>query len=181
MSNDTPVTVIGNLTADPELGYAPSGAAWCRFTVASTPRRFDKASGEYVDADTLFMRCTAWRELAENVTESLTKGMRVVVTGRLRQSSWETDTGEKRSSIDLDVDDIGPSLRWATATVKRTQRAGHHDGPPPPTEDPWATHVPATQPTQPTSQHGAAGRAEEPLPVGAGSVPARTGYDQPPF
>jgi single-strand DNA-binding protein len=165
MNNDTPVTVVGNLTADPELGFTASGAAWCRFTVASTPRRFDKTSGEHVDGDTLFLRVTAWRDLAEHAAESLARGMRVVVTGRLRQSNWETPEGERRSSIDCDADDIGPSLRWATAKVTRTQRAtGGHDGPPPPTDDPW------TKPAAPASKP-----AGEPVAAGA------AGYGEPPF
>ena len=181
MSNETVVTVVGNLTADPELGFTQSGSAWCRFTVASTPRRFDKTVGSYVDGDTLFMRCTAWRDLAEHVTESLAKGMRVVVTGRLRQSNWETPEGEKRTSIDLEADDVGPSLMWATATVKRTQRAGGHDGPPPPTDDPWSTTRTTTPATSTTAPATASAAGEQSLPVGAGASAPAPGYDQPPF
>lgn len=135
MSNETPITIVGNLTADPELMYTPSGVALARFTVASTPRRFDKNTGDYVDGDTLFMRCTAWRHLAENVAESLNRGHRVIVTGRLRQSSWETPDGDKRWSIDLDVDDIGPSLRWATVKVTKSTHTGPGATDP---NDPWA-------------------------------------------
>jgi single-strand DNA-binding protein len=142
--NETPVTVVGNLTADPELMFTPSGAALARFTVASTPRRFDKTTGQHVDGETLFMRCTAWRELAEHVAESLNRGHRVVVTGRLKQSNWETPEGDKRSSIDLDVDEIGPSLRWATVKVTKTTRSGsgatdaNDPWANPPASDPWA-------------------------------------------
>src|SRR2546429_7685379 len=122
--NDTTIIVVGNLTDDPEMRFTPSGVALARFRVASTPRVFDKASGAWRDGEALFMPCTAWRDLAENVAESLTKGARVIVSGRLRQSRWEDkETGEKRSMVQLDVDEIGPSLRFATATVKKLKRS----------------------------------------------------------
>lgn len=141
MANEPTTTIIGNLTADPEMSVTNSGVSWARFTVASTPRRFDKQSGQYVDGEALFMRCVAWRDLAEHITESLSKGTRVVVTGRLRQNTWETDDGQKRSSIDLDVDEIGPSLRFATAKVaKLSRRTGNQ---PPAPDEPWATSAPA--------------------------------------
>jgi len=115
MAGDTVITVIGNLTADPELRYTQNGIAVANFTIASTPRSFDRASGEWKDGEALFMRASVWREFAEHVASSLTKGSRVVASGRLRQRSYETKEGEKRTSIELDVDEIGPSLRYATA------------------------------------------------------------------
>ena len=127
MAGDTQITVIGNLTGDPELRFIQSGAAVVNFTVASTPRTFDRQSNEWKDGDTLFMRCSLWREAAENVAESLTKGMRVVVIGRLVSRSWEAN-GEKRTVMELQVDEVGPSLRYSTAKVTRTQRAGSGGG-----------------------------------------------------
>jgi len=124
MAGETVMTVIGNLTGDPELRFTPSGAAVANFTVASTPRTFDRQSNEWKDGDTLFMRCSIWREAAESVAESLTKGTRVIVTGRLIQRSYETREGEKRTVVELQVDEVGPSLRYATAKVTRTQRSG---------------------------------------------------------
>lgn len=125
MAGETPITVIGNLTADPELRFTPSGAAVANFTVASTPRTFDRQTNEWKDAETLFMRCSVWREAAENVAESLTRGTRVVVTGRLVSRSWEDkETGQKRSVMEMQVDEVGPSLRYATAKVTKTQRGG---------------------------------------------------------
>ena len=122
MAGETVMTLIGNLTADPELRFTPSGAAVANFTIASTPRSFDKQSNEWKDGETLFLRCTAWREMAENVAESLTKGTRVIVQGRLKARSYETREGERRTTQELDVDEIGPSLRYATAKVTRNQR-----------------------------------------------------------
>jgi single-strand DNA-binding protein len=122
MAGDTIITVVGNLTADPELRFTSSGAAVASFTVASTPRAFDRQSGEWKDGEALFMRCSIWRQAAENVAESLTRGARVVVTGRLKQRSYDTREGEKRTVIELEVDEIGPSLRYATAKVNRVSR-----------------------------------------------------------
>lgn len=127
MAGDTQITVVGNLTGDPELRFISSGAAVVNFTVASTPRTFDRQSNEWKDGETLFMRCSLWREAAENVAESLTKGMRVIVTGRLVSRSWEAN-GEKRSVTEMQVDEVGPSLRYATAKVTRTQRGGQGGG-----------------------------------------------------
>jgi len=127
MAGDTQITVVGNLTGDPELRFIASGAAVANFTVASTPRTFDRQSNEWKDGETLFMRCSLWREAAENVAESLTKGMRVIVTGRLVSRSWETN-GEKRTVTEMQVDEVGPSLRYATAKVTRTQRSGGSGG-----------------------------------------------------
>ena len=161
MAGDTIMTVIGNLTADPELRFTASGAAVANFTVASTPRTFDRASGEWKDGEALFLRCNIWRQPAENVAESLTRGSRVIVSGRLKQRSFETKEGEKRTVIELEVDEIGPSLRYATAKVNRAQRSdssggsggyggggsgsGGSGGRPsaPPADDPWGSATPA--------------------------------------
>lgn len=124
MAGETTITVIGNLTGDPELRFTPSGAAVANFTVASTPRTFDRQSNEWKDGETLFLRCSIWREAAESVAESLTKGTRVIVQGRLVQRSYETREGEKRTVYELQVDEVGPSLRYATAKVTKTQRSG---------------------------------------------------------
>jgi single-strand DNA-binding protein len=128
MAGETTITVVGNLTADPELRFTQSGAAVASFTVASTPRTFDKASGEWKDGEALFLRCNVWRQVAENVAESLTRGSRVLVTGRLRQRSFETKEGEKRTVMELEVDEIGPSLRYATAKVNKVSRGGGEGG-----------------------------------------------------
>lgn len=171
MANETVITVIGNLTADPELRFTPSGAAVANFTIASTPRIYDRTSGEWKDGDTLFMRCNLWRDAAEHVAESLTKGTRVIATGRLVQRSYETREGEKRTVVDLQVDEIGPSLRYATATVTRAQRGsngdtGRYDG----AGVPGNTNQPATT--------GGSGQQDDPWNSGA----ATGGYpDEPPF
>jgi single-strand DNA-binding protein len=127
MAGDTTITVVGNLTADPELRFTSSGAAVASFTVASTPRTFDRQSGEWKDGEALFMRCSIWRQAAENVAESLTRGARVIVSGRLKQRSYDTREGEKRTVIELEVEEVGPSLRYATAKVNRVSR-GSGDG-----------------------------------------------------
>jgi single-strand DNA-binding protein len=155
VAGDTIITVVGNLTADPELRFTPSGAAVANFTVASTPRIFDRQSSEWKDGDALFMRCSIWREAAENVAESLTRGSRVIVQGRLKQRSYETREGEKRTVVELEVDEIGPSLRYATAKVNKASRSGGGGGgfgsggggsrggaggsEPPKQEDPWGS------------------------------------------
>ncbi|SIS00129.1 single-stranded DNA-binding protein [Williamsia sterculiae] len=128
MAGDTIITVIGNLTADPELRFTPSGAAVANFTVASTPRTFDRQTNEWKDGEALFLRCNIWRDAAENVAESLTKGARVIVSGRLKQRSFETREGEKRTVVELEVDEIGPSLRYATAKVNKASRGGGGGG-----------------------------------------------------
>ena len=128
MAGDTVITVIGNLTADPELRFTPAGAAVANFTVASTPRTFDRQSNEWKDGEALFMRCNIWREAAENVAESLTRGSRVIVSGRLKQRSYETREGEKRTVMELEVDEIGPSLKYATAKVNKANRGGGGGG-----------------------------------------------------
>ncbi len=124
MAGDTVITVVGNITADPELRFTPSGAAVANFTVASTPRTFDKNSNEWKDGEALFLRCSVWRQAAENVAESLTRGTAVIVQGRLKQRSFETKEGEKRTVYELDVDEVGPSLKFATAKVTRASRSG---------------------------------------------------------
>lgn len=121
MANETPLTIIGNLTSDPELRFTPNGSAVANFTVASTPRVFDRQSNEFKDAETLFLRCSTWREQAENVAASCQRGTRVIVQGRLKSRSFETQEGEKRTVMELEVDEVGPSLRKATATVVKAQ------------------------------------------------------------
>ncbi|ORJ99845.1 single-stranded DNA-binding protein [Prescottella equi] len=140
MANDTVITVIGNLTEDPSLRFTPAGAAVANFTVASTPRTFDKQKNEWVDGEALFLRCNIWREAAENVAESLTRGFRVIVSGRLKQRSFETREGEKRTVVELEVDEIGPSLRYATASVNKANRGGGSRKPAAkPADDPWGS------------------------------------------
>lgn len=148
MAGETTLTVVGNLTAAPELRFTQSGAAVCSFTVASTPRTFDKNTNEWKDGDALFLRCNVWRQMAENAAESLTRGSRVLVTGRLRQRQFETKEGEKRTVVELEVDEIGPSLRYAQATVRRPDRdGGNQQARPqsgPPADDPWGSAPPAS-------------------------------------
>jgi single-strand DNA-binding protein len=150
VAGDTIITVVGNLTADPELRFTPSGAAVANFTVASTPRIFDRQNNEWKDGDALFMRCSIWREAAENVAESLTRGSRVIVSGRLKQRSYETKEGEKRTVVELEVDEIGPSLRYATAKINKVARGsggggggGGGYGGGAPADDPWGSAPPA--------------------------------------
>ncbi len=128
MAGDTTITVVGNLTDDPELKFTSSGIAVAKFRVASTPRFMDRTSGEWKDGDPLFLACTVWRQAAENVAESLQRGARVVVVGRLRQRSYETQQGEKRTVVELEVDEVGPSLRYATAKVQKLQRSDSSGG-----------------------------------------------------
>lgn len=147
MAGDTVITVVGNLTADPTLTFTPSGAAVANFTVASTPRKFNKATSEWVDEPALFMRCNVWRDTAEHLAESLTRGARVIVTGRLKQRSYETKEGEKRTVVELDVDEVGPSLRYATATVKKASRGGADAAFGGAADDPWGSAPPAVGPS----------------------------------
>jgi len=150
MAGDTLITIIGNLAGDPELRFTPSGAAVANFRVASTPRSFDRQKNEWVDGEALFMPCSVWRDMAENVAETLQRGMRVIVTGRLKSRSYETKEGEKRTVMELEVDEVGPALRYATAKVKKTERGSRGGmavnqpqqggfGQQKPEEDPWAT------------------------------------------
>ena len=195
MAGDTVITIIGNLTADPELRFTPSGAAVANFTVASTPRAFDRQSNEWKDGETLFMRCSVWREAAENVAESLQRGARVIVSGRLVSRSWEDkETGQKRSVMEMQVDEVGPSLRYATAKVNKTQRGGGGGGfgggqggqggyggggqggygQSRPDSDPWATGGQGGQ----GNQGGNSGPGGGSGSGGWGNAPS---YDEPPF
>lgn len=150
MAGETPITVVGNLTSDPELRYTQNGKAVANFTVASTPRIFDRQSNDWKDGEALFLRCTVWNEFAEHVAGSLGKGARVIVTGNLKQRSYETKEGEKRTSFEVDVEEIGPSLRYATAMVERVQSGSRTQqqnnqgrGQQQTYEEPWATSAPA--------------------------------------
>ena len=190
MAGETTITIVGNLTADPELRFTPSGAAVANFTVASTPRTFDRQSNEWKDGETLFMRCSIWRDSAENVAESLHRGTRVIVTGRLKSRSYETKEGEKRTVIELDVDEVGPSLRYASAKVTKAERGGsgggfggQQGGYGGQQHDPWATGGSAPQGGQ---QGGFGGQQAPQQPQGGqggqqggwGQAPS---YDEPPF
>ena len=150
MAGETIITVVGNLTADPELRFTPSGAAVANFRIASTPRTFDKQTNEWKDGEALFLRCSIWRQAAENVAESLQRGMRVVAQGRLKQRSYETREGEKRTVVEMEVDEVGPSLKYASAKVNKTQRGssgggfgGSGSGGGGGNDDPWGSAAPA--------------------------------------
>ena len=187
MAGETIITVVGNLTDDPELRFTPSGAAVANFSVASTPRNFDKNTNEWVDGEAMFLRCSIWRQAAENVAESLQRGMRVVVQGRLKARTYETREGEKRTVFEIEVDEIGPSLKFATAKVNRTSRQGGgggysgggnqggdqggSGGSAPAAADPWATPAPAG------GAAPAGGGAPANDPWGAPGAPA----EEPPF
>lgn len=140
-AGDTVITIVGNLVDDPELRFTPSGAAVAKFRIASTPRYLDKATNEWKDGDSLFLSCNVWRQAAENVAESLQRGMRVIVQGRLKQRSYETKEGEKRTVFEVEVDEVGPSLRNATAKVAKTgsRGTGSNNAAGVSTEDPWAS------------------------------------------
>jgi len=187
MAGDTTITIIGNLTADPELRFTPSGAAVANFTVASTPRMFDRQANEWKDGETLFMRCSIWRDAAENVAESLHRGTRVIASGRLKSRSYETKEGEKRTVIELEVDEIGPSLRYASAKVTKAERGssgGGFGGGGGQQNDPWATG--GSAPQQGGGQQGgwSGGQQAPQQPQGGqqgggwGQAPS---YDEPPF
>ncbi|GAB3583333.1 single-stranded DNA-binding protein [Leifsonia lichenia] len=147
MAGETVITVVGNLTSDPELRYTQNGLAVANFTIASTPRTFDRQANEWKDGEALFLRASVWREFAEHVAGSLTKGSRVIAQGRLKQRSYETKEGEKRTSIELEIDEIGPSLRYATASITRAQSSGRGPGGfssgGGAVEEPWAASAPA--------------------------------------
>ena len=177
MAGDTVITVVGNLVDDPELRFTPSGAAVANFRIASTPRIYDRQSGEWRDGDTLFLTCSVWRQAAENVAETLQKGMRAIVQGRLKSRQYETREGEKRTVFEIDVDEVGPSLKYATAKVTRTQRSGggggygaQQGGGGQAANDPWATPAPQGAPAGGQSAGGAD-------PWGAPGV----GSEEPPF
>jgi len=199
MAGDTVITIIGNITGDPELRFTPSGAAVANFTVASTPRAFDRQSNEWKDGETLFMRCSVWRDAAENVAESLNRGTRVIVSGRLKSRSYETKEGEKRTVIEMEVDEVGPSLRYASAKVTKTQRGnggggfgggqqGGSFGGGQQQEDPWATGAGqgATGGGHPVGQQGGWSNNPPPQPGQGGGQQGgwgnnAPGYDEPPF
>jgi single-strand DNA-binding protein len=181
MAGDTTITIIGNLVDDPDLRFTPSGAAVANFRVASTPRTFDRQTNEWKDGESLFLTCSVWRQAAENVAESLERGMRVIVQGRLKQRSYETREGEKRTVFEIDVDEVGPSLRSATAKVTRASRSGGSagsgdggygsqagqgggQGAGQGGSDPWATNAPSTS-----------GQGSDPWTAPAGA------QDEPPF
>ena len=172
MAGDTVITVIGNLTADPELRFTPSGAAVANFTVASTPRTFDRQTNEWKDGEALFLRCNIWREAAENVAESLTRGARVIVSGRLKQRSFETREGEKRTVVELEVDEIGPSLRYATAKVNKASRSGGGGGG-------FGGGGGASR--QPAQASGGGAASEDPWGSAPASGSFAGGDDEPPF
>jgi len=203
MAGDTVITVIGNITGDPELRFTPSGAAVANFTVASTPRAFDRQSNEWKDGETLFMRCSVWRDAAENVAESLGRGTRVIVSGRLKSRSYETKEGEKRTVVEMEVDEVGPSLRYASAKVTKTQRGSggggfggqQGGGSGGQQEDPWATGAGSSQGNQGGNQGGGQGGWSGSGNNAPPSQPAQgnqggqqggwgnnaPGYDEPPF
>ncbi|MGA8978565.1 MAG: single-stranded DNA-binding protein [Pedococcus sp.] len=189
MAGDTIITVIGNITGDPELRFTPSGAAVANFTVASTPRQFDRQSNEWKDGETLFMRCSVWRDAAENVAESLQRGTRVIVSGRLKSRSYETKEGEKRTVVEMEVDEVGPSLRYATAKVNRTQRGsgggggfsgGGAQGGGGQQEDPWATGPSGGQQAAPQAAPQSGGQ-QGGSQQGGGWGGGAPSYDEPPF
>ena len=163
MAGETIITLVGNLTADPELRFTPSGAPVANFTVASTPRTFDRATSEWKDGDAMFINCSVWRQAAENAAETLTKGMRVIVQGNLKSRTYETREGERRTVFEIEVDEVGPSLRYATAKVNRTNggggrndsnarphgqaaQGGGHQQPASAPNDPWGQGTPANDP-----------------------------------
>ncbi|MDX6302596.1 MAG: single-strand DNA-binding protein [Nocardioidaceae bacterium] len=189
MAGETPITVVGNLTADPELRFTPSGAAVANFTVASTPRTFDRQSNEWKDGEALFLNCSVWRQAAENAAESLTRGMRVIVSGRLKARSYETREGEKRTVFEIDVDEVGPSMKYATAKVTKTSRSGGGQGygSGGGGDDPWASNQSSGQGGQ-GGQGGWGGQQGSGAPAGSqGGDPWATSgsagghQDEPPF
>jgi single-strand DNA-binding protein len=189
MAGETVITLVGNLVDDPELRFTPSGAAVANFRIASTPRTFDRQTNEWKDGESLFLSCAVWRQAAENVAESLQRGMRVVVQGRLKSRQYETREGEKRTAFEIDVDEVGPSLKYATAKVTRTTRqggGGYSCGQSAPAgDDPWAAKAPQGQgnQSQGSSAPGGSGQPEA-QPAAAGSDPWATpgvSSDEPPF
>ena len=191
MAGETVITVVGNLVDDPELRFTPSGAAVANFRIASTPRTFDRQSNEWKDGDALFLTCSVWRQAAENVAESLQRGMRVVVQGRLKSRQYETREGEKRTVFEIDVEEVGPSLKYATAKVTRTTRSGGgggfsgggggaQGGGGQGGDDPWSTPAPQQSAPQGGQQYGGqqgGGNAAPNDPWGAPGVSS----EEPPF
>jgi single-strand DNA-binding protein len=198
MAGETVITVVGNLVDDPELRFTPSGAAVANFRIASTPRTFDRQSNEWKDGEALFLSCSVWRQAAENVAESLQRGMRVVVQGRLKSRQYETREGEKRTVFEIDVDEVGPSLKYATAKVTKTTRSGggggyqgggggyQGGGQQQQADDPWATPAPQQGGQQAAPQQGGWGGQQQSAPPqgGQGQDPwgaPGVGGDEPPF
>jgi single-strand DNA-binding protein len=207
MAGETTITVIGNLVDDPELRFTPSGAPVANFRIASTPRTFDRQSNEWKDGDTLFLSCAVWRQAAENVAESLQRGMRVIVQGRLKSRQYETREGEKRTVFEIDVEEVGPSLRSASAKVTKTTRSGGGGGysgggggggysggggqQSAPADDPWASPAPSQGGQGGQAGGGWGGQSQGGQPQGGGqSAPANDpwatpgvngGNDEPPF
>jgi single-strand DNA-binding protein len=172
MAGETVITVVGNLVDDPELRFTPSGAAVAKFRIASTPRVFSREANEWKDGDSLFLTCSVWRQAAENVAESLAKGMRVIVQGRLKQRSYEDGQGVKRTVYELDVDEVGPSLSRATAKVAKNPAGGQGTAAQKATDDPWATARPANG----QQQSGGWGSGQQQPPAQSASH-----SDEPPF
>lgn len=174
MAGETQITLVGNLTADPELRFTPSGAAVANFRIASTPRTFDRQTNEWKDGEALFLSCSVWRQAAENVAESLTKGMRVVVQGRLKQRSYEDREGQRRTVVELEVEEVGPSLKYATAKIARVQRSGggggYGGGGSQAADDPWAS-----SPSQGGGQGGQQGGGNQGGYGGGQSAPSQGG------
>lgn len=200
MAGETVITVVGNLVDDPELRFTPSGAAVANFRIASTPRTFDRQTNEWKDGEALFLSCSVWRQAAENVAESLTKGMRVVVQGRLKQRSYEDREGQRRTVVELEVEEVGPSLKYATAKVARVQRGGGggggYGGGSQAADDPWASSPSQGGGNQGGNQGGYGGGQQSAPQQGGGgwggqqgggnqggqqSDPWATGNDEPPF
>ena len=189
MAGETVITVVGNLVDDPELRFTPSGAAVANFRIASTPRTFDRQTNEWKDGDALFLTCSVWRQAAENVAESLQRGMRVVVQGRLKSRTYETREGEKRTVFEIEVEEVGPSLKYATAKVTRTTRqgggggysgGGGGGGQSSGGDDPWATSTPQ-QGGQPSGGGGYAGGGGQSAPANDPWGAPGVGNDEPPF
>lgn len=172
MSGETVITIVGNLVDDPELRFTPAGVAVAKFRIASTPRVFDKQTNEWKDGDALFLTCSVWRKAAENVAESLGKGVRVIVQGRLKQRSYEDGQGVKRTVYEIDVDEVGPTLARATAKVSKNPAGGGQRAASAPTDDPWATSQPANGQRQ---SGGRGGGQQQPAAQGVGYS------DEPPF
>ncbi|RYC11033.1 single-stranded DNA-binding protein [Nocardioides zhouii] len=204
MAGETTITVIGNLVDDPELRFTPSGAPVANFRIASTPRTFDRQTNDWKDGDTLFLACAVWRQAAENVAESLQKGMRVIVQGRLKSRQYETREGEKRTVFEIDVEEVGPSLRSASAKVTKTTRSGGGGGgysggggggysggggQSAPADDPWASPAPAQGGSTGNSSWGGQPQGGQPAGGGQSAPPndpwatpgVSGGNDEPPF
>jgi len=188
MAGETPITVVGNLTADPELRFTPSGAAVANFTVASTPSTFDRQTNDWKDGEALFLNCSVWRQAAENAAESLTRGMRVIVSGRLKARSYETREGEKRTVFEIDVDEVGPSMKYATAKVTKTSRSGGGQGfgsGGGGGDDPWASNQGGGQGGQSSGGSGGSWGGQQGGQSGGGDPWATSGSgghsEEPPF